>query len=197
MIPTLKAVSLEAGMMLTLGSSVFLCLVLELKLGTKEEGTRQSLQSGCCRSSILCPRGPSLLCRRTYFGGRSRCECLLVHFPTCVMLNVPWETTWNSKLFQSQAIFSMWLINFWNCVSKKCHLCINCDRMTEKNILVKADFLLERGGTSRKEANCKRLLSRLPRRKRARLQTRPFWSSDSTSLQHESWCRERQLQAPE
>lgn len=32
MIPTVKAVSLEAGAMLTLDSSVFLCLVLELKL---------------------------------------------------------------------------------------------------------------------------------------------------------------------
>lgn len=29
-------------------------------------------------------------------------------------------------------------------MSKKCHLCINCDRMIEENILANVDFLLER-----------------------------------------------------
>lgn len=56
---------------------------------------------------------------------------------------------------KSKYHFSMWLINFWNCMSKKCHLCINSDQVTEENILAKVDFLLKGAGqVGRRQTAC-------------------------------------------
>lgn len=83
-------------------------------------------------------------------------------------------------------------------MSTKCHLCNDCDRVISfENYSCQGRLSPEVGRTGGKEADCMCLLSRLPRRKRARLQTSFFWSSHSTSLQHESWHRERQLQTPD
>lgn len=88
--------------------------------------------------------------------------CSLPHlcYSECALKkNVEFEAVQKSEYFQ-------YVINkFLKLPEQKSVTYVLTDRMTEKNILAKVDFLLERGGAGRKVANCERLLSRLPRRK--------------------------------